>query len=278
MAMMPTTYAPAELEYFIEQRIQERLSSAMQQTATGNQAVVQQLTTEAGKYIEQVQAAVQKSEAQIEHLKSIAKDADKRMNDRVNEINVLAANVQKLFASGEETFNRTGALETGVKTFFDELQVKFANVDKDLRDQLKLHEEEYETHITSVFGTVKQEVEKGVKDTAELKDRPDKWSKGVDEKIAAAGGPPGLFSGGPKSGGKTKLDKKDLTVWKLEDNVHKLRFRHWVKVVENNLEQVQGWDRASEILDRVRRQETEIDQAALEACVSEAYKAIEEAH
>ena len=82
MAMMPTTYAPAELEYFIEQRIQERVTSAMQQTATGNQAIVNQLAADAAKYIEQVQTAVQKSEAQIENLQNIARDADTRMNDR----------------------------------------------------------------------------------------------------------------------------------------------------------------------------------------------------
>jgi hypothetical protein len=66
-------------------------------------------------------------------------------------------------------------------------------------------------------------------------------------------------------------------VWKLEDHVEKLKFRHWVEAVENNLEQLQGWDRASEVLDRVRRKETQIDQQMLNDIIDEAYDAVEAA-
>ena len=87
------------------------------------------------------------------------------------------------------------------------------------------------------------------------------------------GSPPGM-GGVRRQGG---LDRKDPAVWKLEDGVDKLRFRHWVQAVENNLEHVHDWDRASEILDRVRRHEVEIDEDRLDRTINQAQSAAVEA-
>ena len=56
----------------------------------------------------------------------------------------------------------------------------------------------------------------------------------------------------------------------------KLKFRHWVEAVENNLEYMHGWDRSSEILDRVRGQEVDITEEKLANITDMAQEAIDE--
>ena len=66
-------------------------------------------------------------------------------------------------------------------------------------------------------------------------------------------------------------------MWKLEDGRDELKSRHWAEVFENNLEHMHGWDRSSEIFDRVRRQEFEVTEEKLDNIFDMAHEAIEEA-
>ena len=63
------------------------------------------------------------------------------------------------------------------------------------------------------------------------------WSVGVKTEIEAlrsgkgAGGPPRAFgSDGKGSGGG--IDKKELEVWKLPEDVSKVQYRHWSNAVD----------------------------------------------
>ena len=247
----PVQYDPVQLEAVIESRIQERLTSAMQQTAAGNTAVLENLKSEAGACINQCQASVSECNDKIDQLAAAAADSEKRMASRIDEINLLAA-------EAKNAYTRTGLLEQGVQQLHDGM----VQLNVDWSSKIQVLEEEFDVNVanrsaafTAQFDELKAKM---IKNFEVLRQELYTWSKSVEDKFGSLGGPPGLGERYSTSG-RSKLDKKELSVWRLEDNVEKLKFRHWVEAIENNLEQVQGWDRASEILDRVRRQEREID-------------------
>ena len=85
-------------------------------------------------------------------------------------------------------------------------------------------------------------------------------------------GPPG-FGGG--SGGKfgeggnreKGIDKKVIAVWKLPQEVDKTAFRHWIEVVDMQLELVHGLKFASFVLNHVCRAKVAIDAEVLTLCI-----------
>ena len=63
------------------------------------------------------------------------------------------------------------------------------------------------------------------------------WSDGLKDQS----GPPGLGGGKGKGGGVDKnIDKKEIAVWKIPDEVDNTGFRNWVEVVDMQLELVHG--------------------------------------
>ena len=81
-------------------------------------------------------------------------------------------------------------------------------------------------------------------------------------------GPPGLGSGKGKGGGMDKnIDKKEIAVWKIPDDVDKTGFRHWVEAVDMQLELVHGTKFASFVLNHIRRAKVAIDAEVLTSCV-----------
>ena len=73
-----------------------------------------------------------------------------------------------------------------------------------------------------------------------------------------------LLSGG------LRVDKKEVPVWKLPEEVTKVQFRHWVNVMDIQLEAIHGWKNAVYILSRVKRSEDEITAEVLSKCLTEA--------
>ena len=215
-------------------------------------------------------------ESNVTQLAAAAIDADNRISNGITANNKALDETKLLAETAKEAYNRMNELEVrmrGLNEGITELGVTW-------RSQIELLEPGFDAHVASrcqKFDADLLELQGSLIAKSEsLRNELLVWSKGVDAQVLAGGGvPPGL--GGKGGGGKGRLDKKDLSVWKLEDNVEKLKFRHWVEAVENNLEQLQGWDRASEVLDRVRRKETEIDQNALNEIIDEAYDAVEAA-
>ena len=81
------------------------------------------------------------------------------------------------------------------------------------------------------------------------------------------GGDGGKGSG---SGFGKGVDRKEVAVWKLPDDVSKVQFRHWANAVDLQLEAVHGWRHADIILNRVKRSEDPIDADVFERCLHEA--------
>ena len=71
----------------------------------------------------------------------------------------------------------------------------------------------------------------------------------------SAGGKGSGFDGkgGGKGGG---IDKKEVAVWKLPEDVTKIQYRHWSNAVDLQLEAVHSWNCADYILNRVKRCKT----------------------
>ena len=56
------------------------------------------------------------------------------------------------------------------------------------------------------------------------------------------------------------IDKKEVAVWKLPDNISKVQFRHWINAMDLQLEAIHGWKCPEFILNRIKRSPTEITQ------------------
>ena len=85
-------------------------------------------------------------------------------------------------------------------------------------------------------------------------------------------GPPG-FGGGSvgkfgEGGNREKgIDKKEIALWKLPEEVDKTAFRHWIEAVDMQLELVHGLKFASFVLNHVRRAKVAIDAEVLTSCI-----------
>ena len=71
---------------------------------------------------------------------------------------------------------------------------------------------------------------------------------------------------GPATAG-SKLDKKEVSVWKLQDNVSKLDFRHWLDAIDLQLEAIHGFSYPDLVLEKVKRYPTEITESALKEII-----------
>ena len=77
---MPSQYDPAQIEMFLVSRIQERILSAQQQTAAGNQAVLDNLKVEAGTCITACAQSVSECAGKMSQLGAAAVHADARIS------------------------------------------------------------------------------------------------------------------------------------------------------------------------------------------------------
>ena len=67
---------------------------------------------------------------------------------------------------------------------------------------------------------------------------------------------------GQAQGGKgPSIDKKEVSVWKLPDQVSKQEFRHWLDAVDTYLSAAQNFEFPEVVLDRVRRHPDEVNQS-----------------
>ena len=71
---------------------------------------------------------------------------------------------------------------------------------------------------------------------------------------------------GPAAAG-SKLDKKEVSVWKLQDSVSKLDFRHWLDAIDLQLEAIHGFSYPDLVLEKVKRYPTEITETALKEII-----------
>ena len=91
--------------------------------------------------------------------------------------------------------------------------------------------------------------------------------KGVDCKSGSFGKG---FGGDGGKGTGSSIDRKEVAVWKLPEEVSKIKFRHWINAVDLQLEAFHGWRHADIIFNRIKRSEDPIDADILERCLVEA--------
>jgi hypothetical protein len=99
------------------------------------------------------------------------------------------------------------------------------------------------------------------------------WYSGIKAHVEKnVGGCDGKGKGDSSGEGKssTRIDKKDISVSKLPDDLDKLSFRHWVDAVDQQLEAVHGFKHASFVMNEIRRSDAEITAATFTACLEKA--------
>ena len=99
------------------------------------------------------------------------------------------------------------------------------------------------------------------------------WANGFRAECAEK-----LSAGGGKNHGQAhgpRVDKKEIQVWKLQDDVGKESFRHWLGAIDVQLEAVHGLAFPKVVLDKVRRQGTPITKESFHVVLQ---KASEEIH
>ena len=95
------------------------------------------------------------------------------------------------------------------------------------------------------------------------------WANGfqakVNEQIGGMSGAPTGAGGAAKDGKRgPQVDRKEVAVWKLPDNVDKDGFRHWIDAVDNQLEEAHGLPSPELVLERVRRSPVEVGKVELD--------------
>ena len=63
------------------------------------------------------------------------------------------------------------------------------------------------------------------------------------------------------------MDKKDIAVWNLPDDLGKSSFRHWVDAVDPQLEAVHGFQHASFVMNEICRSDAEITAVQFTTCI-----------
>ena len=202
---MPAQYEPASVERFIEQRIQERIAAAAQETATGNRAVLENLSKRAEECITNCQQAVTSCESNVTQLAAAAVDADNRISNGITANNKALDETKLLAETAKDAYNRMNELEVklrGLNEGITELGVTW-------RSQIELLEQGFDEHVASrcrKFDADMLELQGNLIAKSEsLRNELLVWSTGVDAQVLAGGGvPPGL--GGKSGRGKGRLD------------------------------------------------------------------------
>ena len=60
------------------------------------------------------------------------------------------------------------------------------------------------------------------------------------------------------------VDEKDVSAWKLPQQVTKQEFRHWLDTIDTNLDAVHHFKYSEVVLDKVKRSEEEVNMDNLE--------------
>ena len=155
---------------------------------------------------------------------------------------------------------------------------KFAELESNVNSSLVTTDE----WVVATKNAVIAEQAKVMQEVHQLKVNVERFASGLKAEILSEVGAGGVQLGSrpERAAGGLQLDKKQVSVWKLGDNVSKPDFRHWLDAVSNQLEVVYKFRYPEIVLDKIRRRETLITAASLRECVSlasdEVYAAFED--
>ena len=142
---MPSQYDPAQVEMFFDARIQERIATAQQQTAAGNQAVLENLTKEAGQCIATCSQSVADCESKVTQLVVAAVDADNRISKGIVDTNKALDETRLLASASQDSYNRMNELEAKMR----ELNEGIIGLGTEWRGQIEHLEQGFDVHVSN---------------------------------------------------------------------------------------------------------------------------------
>ena len=177
-------------------------------------------------------------------------DQKERMDQRIVDLNLLR---DQVMAQTTDLNDRS----INAQTEFDSLKIQLNEFADRSQAEVKRTQEVTENVIRDLRFTIEAYLN-GVR--AEF-----------DKRSSSADGGGGLF--GEKVQTKKndpKVDKKEVNVWKLADNVSKLDFRHWLDAIDTQLDVVHGLVFPEILLKKIRRTEVPIDSDVFKLCIDKA--------
>ena len=245
MATLPVQYDAADVETAMKKYVDALMAGGLAIHRTEIQGQLDQ----AAVFIKQCGEHAEAARQRAEEAGTLGQDAQGRIHDQVTGLNE-------------------------VKAFIDSMMPKLKQMEA---DQHSLHAQmmQAKLDIEGQHTLLEQTTQVGLDrvNTDLLKWTTD-FKKDVQAEIGKLGSSAGGLSfgggGGRGRGEKSSLDKKELAVWKLPEDVDKMSFRHWVDAVDVQLAMVHDCRYASYVLAQVRRSKIAIDREVLDACCAAA--------
>ena len=199
-----------------------------------------------------------------------------RMAERVVEINRLQAVVQGV---ADATSNKSDQVIADFKSFCDAARAEIS-AGAVTNQEAMSKAEEVHTAVNNLFDKCRLAYDQNKVDlntlketfTSEANDLRQgvyKWSATYSQEIKDM---VRVWVSGPgaeqrPSASSTKHDKKELSVWKIPENVAKLDFRHWLDTVDIQLEAIHGFQFPDLVLEKIKRATTEVTKESLKAII-----------
>ena len=214
-------------------------------------------------------------EAQVDEVKRVVeahneaiKDGDKRITDLVNSTN---ANFGAQFQRLETALAQTQDLDGRAQAQFQKTEVALAQAQdldarmKQLAAEMDAYADRAQAAMTAMDNSAAQTKKETMEEFIKLRQNIETWFDGLQVRSGNGGEMPPRGSGG--NAFRSSVDKKEIAVWKLPEDVDKINFRHWLDAVDMQLEMVHNFKHANILLNRIRRSATEIDADTFTVCV-----------
>ena len=228
----------------------------VEQGVENNNVIIGQFTRMAADKIEEMQKLEQ-------HIVDEVKTQTERINERVVELNELKEIALKQTANLNDR-----SVEIEAKLI--EIEQKLVEADTKHGDLITNLGEFGEKQTSDISASRAA----SINDVMALRANIELWATAFQGKIEShLGGLSGvgnMQTGAGGAGGQEKekrgpqVDRKEVAVWKLADNVDKDGFRHWIDAVDNQLEAVHFLAFPELVLERVRRSQVEVGKAEFE--------------
>ena len=217
----------------------QQVAAAIEQSKEANNNII-------GKFLKDADDKLAKMEEVAQALFTEVATQTKRVDERVVDLNLL-----KDIALSQTSNLNDRSLEIEQKLLA--IEKKFIEADVQHSDLI--------TNLGE-FG------EKQTTALSALRANIDLWANGfqarIESQVGGLGGMQGSAGGAEKEKKGPRVDRKEVAVWKLPDNVGKDGFRHWIDAVDNQLEAVHSLPFPELVLERVRRSKVEVGKVEFE--------------
>jgi hypothetical protein len=171
------------------------------------------------------QADISSQKASLQQIYDKCEVSFTQMQDKVGLADLEIANMTEELAKQKEALAK---ISEGVDQFANNTRAAAAETEKKIRTDLTDWSKQLRSDILGSF------LESG----------------------GIAAGPPGI--GQSSTGRQASVDRKDISIGELADAVSKPDFRHWLEIVDTNLEAIHCFRYPDIILDKVKRFKEEI--------------------